>query len=67
MNTETGEVDYTWQNAKDRVICAATWDDKEGRVYTLPIQYAGVGGIADKAFVNCYDNFKRITKIAPRK
>ena len=67
MNTETGEVDYTWQNAKDRVICAATWDGKEGRVYTLPIQYTGVGGIADKAFVNCYDNFKRITKIAPRK
>ena len=67
IDPETGEETPVCRNSKNNVLCIATWDGNEGRVYTLPIQYSGTGGIAPDKYVNCYDKFNRITKIAPRK
>lgn len=67
MDPETGKETPVWRNSKNNVLCIATWDGHEGRVYTLPVQYSGTGGIAADKYVKCYDKFSRITGIAPRK
>ena len=67
MDPATGEATPVWRSSKNNVLCVATWDGNEGRVYTLPVQYSGTGGIAPNQYVNCYDKFGRITGIAPRK
>lgn len=66
MNTETGEMEPYWRSSKNNVIVVATYDGEEGRVYTLPVQYAGTGGIAEEKYVRCYDGFNRITGIGTR-
>ena len=67
IDSETGEEKPTWRSSKNNVLCVATWDGNEGRVYTLPVQYSGIGGIAPDKYVKCYDKFSRITGITPRK
>lgn len=63
---ENGVDQPYWQSSMNNVITVVTYDGKEGRVYTLPIQYPESGGIAADKYVNCYDKFGRITAIAPR-
>lgn len=67
IDPTTGEETPVWRSSKNNVLCVVTWDGQEGRVYTLPVQYSGTGGIALDKYVNCYDKFNRITGIAPRK
>ena len=66
INEDTGEMEPYWRNSKNNVICVATYDGAEGRVYTLPIQYAGSGGIATEEWIRCYEGFGRITGIGTR-
>ena len=66
VDEDTGELVPFWRNAKNNVICIVTYDGSEGRVYTLPIQYAGTGGIASDKYVRCYEGFGRITGIGTR-
>ena len=67
IDAATGQSVPNWRRSRYTVISVVTYDGKEGRVYTLPIQYAGSGGIAPKQYVNCYDKFGRITAIALRR
>lgn len=67
IDPETGKETPVWRSSENNVLCVVTWDGSEGRVYTLPVQYSGTGGIASEKYVNCYDKFNRITGIAPRK
>lgn len=66
VNTAGQEVPY-WRRSRYTVITAVTYDGKESRVYTLPIQYEDSGVIAPERYVRCYDKFGRITAIALRK
>ena len=66
LDSETGEMVPYWRTSKNNVICIATYDGTEGRVYTLPIQYSGTGGIAEDKYIRCYGGFAKITAIAPR-
>lgn len=63
----TGESVPFWRKSANNVIVVVTYDGTEGRVYTLPIQYGGSGGIAPDKYVRCYDHFGRITGIGTRK
>lgn len=67
IDPNTGQLVPNWRRSRYTVISAVTYDGKEGRVYTLPLQYTGSGGIAPKKYVNCYDKFGRITAIALRR
>ena len=62
----TGKTKPFWRSSANNVMTVVTYDGKEGRVYTLPIQYGGSGGIAPDKYVRCYDKFGEITGIGMR-
>lgn len=68
VNGSTGESEPFWRKSQNNLLSVVTYNEqtREGRVYTLPIQYAGSGGIAPEKYVRCYKNFDRITAITMR-
>ena len=65
---ENGDGTPMWIESKDNLLTAATYNAscKEGKVYTLPIQYGGSGKFAAEKYINSYGGFGRITAIALR-
>lgn len=57
-----------WRDSENNLLSVATYNDKtkEGKIYSLPIQYGGDGGIAADKYVHTYDKFGRITAIATK-
>lgn len=57
-----------WRDSENNLISVATYNSltKEGKVYSLPIQYGGDGGIAADKYIHSYGKFGRITAIATK-
>lgn len=57
-----------WRKSENNLLSVTTYNEKtkEGKVYTLPIQYGGDGRIAEKRYVRVYDKFGQITAIATK-
>ncbi len=75
MWTGAGRIYYTpEEDGKDRVMNAAsrmlvitTWNGREGKVVTMPIETLGAGMITkDRKYHKVYKGFDRITAIAPQ-
>ena len=57
-----------WRESEHNILSVATYNEvkKEGKVYALPIQYGGNGGIADGKYIRIFDKFNRITALATK-
>lgn len=57
-----------WRDSGNNLLSVATYNGHtgEGKIYTLPIQYGGDGGIAADKYVNTYGPFGRIVAITTR-
>lgn len=65
IDSETGEMAPVWRDSYKKLITAVSYDagKKEGFIRTLPIEFAGSGGIAAEEYVKTYGGFSRITAI----
>jgi len=65
VDEDTGEMGPVWRASRNNLLTVASYDatKKEGFIRTLPIEYAGAGGIAAEKYVKVHGGFGRITAI----
>lgn len=64
-NPDTGEMEPVWRTSQYNLVIVASYNSStsEGKIRTLPIEYAGSGTIAAEKYVKTYDGFGRITAL----
>lgn len=57
-----------WRDSGNNLLSVATYNEStgEGKIYALPIQYGGDGGIAADKYIRVFDRFGQITAIATK-